>query len=341
MKLELLKLLLEKLPAAAVLEYLDNTSFDEMAVIDVQADQYRTYTRTDGRFRMSPSEGAYSALLEYTYAKMVHPEDREVYRRMMAPEKLAEQMEKSETPGVLWMDLRLETVDGGWGDAHSVVVGGPRFGMEAGAARCYLYDADREEVLPREARPAGKAAVKRDELTGLLREWDFFTLADEKRRQTPKNWCMIAIDIEHYKLFTDWHGRESGLSVLRRYGEILLQAARETGGLAGYRGQDDFCLMMPYDRRRIDRLYLELRDVVVAASKTVGFTPLFGISMMDDDREQIGTIFNHAAMTAEEIKGNVHTRIRVYDATIRRKTTEEYHLLQDFQHALENGEISF
>ena len=56
MKRELLRLLLEKLPAAQVLEYLDETSFDEMAVVDVQADRYSNMARTEGRFRITPSE---------------------------------------------------------------------------------------------------------------------------------------------------------------------------------------------------------------------------------------------------------------------------------------------
>ncbi|MCR4886144.1 MAG: EAL domain-containing protein [Clostridiales bacterium] len=341
MKKELLKLLLEKLPAAQVLEYLDETSFDEMAVVDVQSDRYSNMARTEGRFRITPSEGAYSTLFEYTYEKMVHPDDRETYRRLMAPENLAAQLENAEMPGVFWMEIRLDTVDGAWCAARSVVVGGPRFGMKRGAARCYVYDASRDAAIPLEMLPVGKKNLQRDELTGLLRERDFFILGEQRRRQEKKNWCLIAIDIDHYTLFTDWHGRENGLFVLRRFGEILLRTARETGGLAGYRGQDDFCLMTPYDRPRIDQLYRELKDVVVAVSRTVGFTPLFGISMMDDDTEPIGAVFNHAAMTAEEIKGNVHARIRVYDGTLRRKTMEEYHLLVDFQHALENGEISF
>ena len=26
----------------------------------------------------------------------------------------------------------------------------------------------------------------------------------------PKNWCIVAIDIENFKLFTDWYGQDNG-----------------------------------------------------------------------------------------------------------------------------------
>ena len=99
---------------------------------------------------------------------------------------------------------------------------------------------------------------------------------------------------------------------------------RETGGLAGYRGQDDFELLIPFDTLRINQLYDELQKLIVAQGDSVGFLPMFGICMIEGPDEEIMELYNRAAMTAERIKGDFKNRIQIYDPDIHRRNTEEY-----------------
>ncbi len=60
--------------------------------------------------------------------------------------------------------------------------------------------------------------------------------------------------IEHFKLFTDWHGKAAADELLSQIGSVLRRAEQDSGGLAGYRCQDGFWLVIPYDRDLIRSL---------------------------------------------------------------------------------------
>ena len=330
-------------PADSILDALSRMPYDRLIEIDAKENLCRSLFCAEGQFAVPVCSGAYGDLFAYAQAHLVHPMDQAACRALLSPEKLipavlsgASRAEKA--------DLRIKTPDGGWRWAAHLVVYGPENGLEASLARLYIFDI---QAL-RERKPGESAVLSspapdhpRDELTGLLTENPFFELAQEKLGSLEGAWCVVHIDIEHYKLFTDWYGLDTGRKLLASFGGILREAAHRQGGLAGYRGQDDFCLMIPYDRPMIDELYQRLRYVLVSLGCSIGFSPLFGVCMIDGSSDQILEIINHAALTAESIKGNFQRRIQIYDPAQHSRSAEEYRMLIDFQNALENGEITF
>lgn len=55
----------------------------------------------------------------------------------------------------------------------------------------------------------------------------------------------MAIDIEHFKLFNEWYGQRAGDKLLMEIGSNL-NAVQDAGmGIAGYIGEDDFCVILP------------------------------------------------------------------------------------------------
>ena len=152
---------------------------------------------------------------------------------------------------------------------------------------------------------------------------------------------MIAIDIKHFKLFKDLNGRVKGEQLLIRFAERIHEVAEQMDGLACYRGQDDYSLMIPFDQPVIDRLFSSLRHEIDTLSAASGFFPIFGIAMILDPDESAMDQFNHAALTAEEIKDDLQCHVRIYDPDVHERHVEEFKLLSDFQAALKNGDISF
>ena len=181
----------------------------------------------------------------------------------------------------------------------------------------------------------------RDMMPDLLSEAVFFTMAQEKMHNTETQWCMIAIDIKHFKLFKDLNGRVKGEQLLIRFAERIHEVAEQTDGLACYRGQDDYSLMIPFDQTVIDRLFSSLRHEIDTLSAASGFFPIFGIAMILDPDVSAMDQFNHAALTAEEIKDDLQCHVRIYDPDVHERHVEEFKLLSDFQAALKNGEITF
>ena len=341
MKSDYLRMLLQSKDKSAILDNIAQTSFDALAEIDFAANTLRVVSRMPGKYAMSMETGDFHEIFERALSRFVHPDDREAFRAQMQPETLRERLENAPTPGFLSGQMRFLREDGGWQWTEQVLIYGAQYGLPDGVAQLYLYDIQSaKELESRRAAPPEKSAL-RDELTGLYMDKAFFALAQERIPALQGEWCLIAIDIEHFKLYQDWNGHEKALRLLRRYGEILRDYAAGCDGLAGYHGQDDFCLLAPYDRAAIDALFEDMRKTLRELSGTVGFLPIFGICLIDGPDAQVMDVFNHAALTAESIKGNYRSRIQLYDAEMQRRSAREFFLLSDFQRALEEGEIIF
>ncbi len=327
-----------------IVDRLNGSPFDELVEIDLYNDRCRNIYHVEGKYFVPFLEGEWTKLYRYATEHMLHPSDRGAFSALLDPDKLQSRLERSENPGVLDAQFRYRSVEGGWIWTRQVMVSGAQNGLPEGVVYCYIFDISiqKERAQGRVAASnAAPAIARRDDMTGLLLDREFFALAQKKLPTLAGQWCVAAVDIENFKLFCDWHGQQTGHFLLAAMGEILLRVEQETGGLAGYRGQDDFALLVPYDIQRLNALYEELRQLIVSQGDSVGFQPIFGICMIESPGDEIMELYNHAALTAEQIKGDFRNRIRVYNAAAYKKNTEEYRILSDFQRSLESGELFF
>ena len=321
---------------------LNASPFDELVEIDLYNDHCRNLYHVEGKYFVPFMEGKWTELYRYAVDHMIHPDDRGAYSALMDPDKLQSRME-SARDGVRSAEFRFRTTDGGWIWTRQVMIAGPRSGLRDGIVWCYIYDISmRKQREQGRILPAGAGGLgRRDEMTGLLTDRDFFSLAQRKLPTLVGQWCVAAVDVENFKLFCDWHGQQVGHFLLAAIGEVLHRVEEETGGLAGYRGQDDFALLVPYDIQRLNALYGELQSLIVSQGDSVGFQPIFGICMIEGGEDDIMQLYNHAALTAEQIKGDFRNRIRVYNTATYKRNTEEYRIIADFQRGLEEGELFF
>ncbi len=324
-----------------VLDRLNGSPYDELVEIDLINDRCRNLWHVKNKYSVPVLHGNWSELYRYCADHMVHPQDRERYCGMMDPDTVLQRLERSEVSGVLSEELRYRTVDGKWRWVRQVLVSGAQNGLPEGVIYSYIYDIDVQKQRELGGTAASGPTVRRDDLTGLLLDREFYALARQRLPTLAGKWCVVALDIENFKLFCDWHGQQSGNFLLAQIGEILGRLERETGGLAGYRGQDDFELLIPYDTARISLLFDELQRVIETQGDSVGFLPMFGICRVESPEDEITELYNHAALTAEQIKGDFKNRIQIYDPDVHKRNTEEYQILSAFQRGLDNHEIFF
>ena len=253
-----------------VLERLNASPYDELVEIDLFNDRCRNLWHVENKYYVPVLHGDWSELYHYCAEHMIHPDDRETYLAMMDPDTLRQRLEQSEIPGVLSEELRYRTVNGEWLWVGQVVVSGAQGSLPEGVIYTYMYDINvqKQRELGGTA-VTGSTAIHRDDLTGLLLDRDFHALAQLKLPELSGKWCVMALDIENFKLFCDWHGQQTGRILLAQIGEILLRQEQETGGLAGYRGQDDFELLIPYDTERIKRLYEALQKLIARIHRII------------------------------------------------------------------------
>ena len=324
-----------------VLDRLNGSPYDELVEIDLINDRCRNLWHVENKYYVPVLHGNWSELYRYCADHMLHPQDRERYCGMMDPDTVLQRLERSEVSGVLSEELRYRTVDGKWRWVRQVLVSGAQNGLPEGVIYSYMYDIDVQKQRELGGTATSGPTVRRDDLTGLLLDREFYTLAQQRLPTLSGKWCVVALDIENFKLFCDWHGQQSGNFLLAQIGEILGRLERETGGLAGYRGQDDFELLIPYDTTRISLLFDALQRVIETQGDSVGFLPMFGICLVESPEDEITELYNHAALTAEQIKGDFKNRIQIYDPDVHKRNTEEYQILSAFQRGLDNHEIFF
>ena len=324
-----------------IMEFLNNSNYDEMLGIDLNNDRFKFMYNIGDKYHVPATEGSYRNFYDYAVDHLIHPEDRELYAANQDPAGLMERLEKSDAPGMLDFSFRIKNLEGEWRWVEQVTLGGEANGLPNGLVYCYIFDI--QNIKDREAgvtRVRSSRQVRHDMLTGLVRDEDFYTTASAILENRSTNWQLLVIDLEQFKLFNEWYGRKAGDMVLARIGAGLSKDAEASGGLAGYMGNDDFCLLVPTGEIRPEALYEKIHRVIVRYGVSVGFLPAFGISYSNGSTS-ILNLFDQASLACQQAKRDFKERICTFDPSMYNKTAEDYRILSDFQDALKNREITF
>ena len=119
---------------------------------------------------------------------------------------------------------------------------------------------------------------KVDELTGLDYKQTFYDkVYTHLQNSGGEALWMVAIDIDHFKLFNNFYGWEKGDQYLKVLGRYLKDFTRRHGGIAGYLGGDDFAVLCPKNRSVLDDLKKRIQtDMDKDKNFGIGFGPKFG-----------------------------------------------------------------
>lgn len=156
-------------------------------------------------------------------------------------------------------------------------------------------------------------------------------------------YCMVAIDIEHFRLFNKLYGREAGDELITNINDCVEGYALKYKGAPGYLGADNFAIVMPYDGGIVEDLRDSIIELVGKWSDTVGFYPFIGVYVIHDVSEDPQLMYDRAAMALSQIKNNnsQFDRIMLYQSEMESQLEGEVFLLSQIQAALKNDEFEF
>lgn len=188
----------------------------------------------------------------------------------------------------------------------------------------------------------GAVAERIDPLTGLYRPSEFMRRANAFLATARDGaWCIATVDMGHMRLFNEWHGQAEGDRVLADVGTVLKDIENAGLGVAGYWGQDDFCILAPFEHDAVHRIYARVREAVAKHDDGVGFWPSMGVYPIDH-REQITIDAQAKAMYANRrAKNDFKDRIAVFSPEEYRHEVAFHHTLTEFQYALSNERITY
>ena len=324
-------------------DFLSNSSYDEMAEIDLVKDELKMIYSVDGKYYAPLFDGTYSSLFDFTIHNIVHPDDVVTYKELMDPKTLLKKLHESSIPNFMWAELRYKMNDGSYRWVEQFVLCGAENDVRDDVVRFYITDIHNKKMREQGVTSGdGKIQVQeRDSLTRLYLEKYFFHYATEKVKSNPnKNWCFISIDIEHFRLFDEWYGRTAGDYLIAHIGIIINEIEEKYDGIGGFFGQDDFAILMPYDEVVINKIFEDIRSFTISFGSSVGFMPAFGVCLIDDD-SNIMEMYNHASVACFYAKSDIKKRIYLYDANMHSKSEQEYYILINFIESLKNNEVSF
>lgn len=183
---------------------------------------------------------------------------------------------------------------------------------------------------------------KRNPLTGLYFGHAYFSEVEEYLKTVDeKECCMMAMDIEHFRLYHQIHGQEESNQLLLIVAGMLHEYEKEHGGVAGYLGGDNFALVTAYDKESLKELRQQIREEIRKRNNTSGYPPAYGIYAIHDKNEEASTMYNRAMVALSYVIGNYTCRCCEYFSEMDGKDEEEIRLLSEIQEGLENDEFTF
>ena len=327
-----------------LIDMLNNSSTDEIVEINLKEGTFNQLFHVDGKYFVPTiSDLSYDNLFDFVAQHIIHPEDRDIYINFMNPDGLLERLRNNEIPNFDCDQFRYKLQDGSYRYVEQCLITGLENGIPDGVIRLYVFDI--QNYKARQSGVAGNEknmiSVGRDSVTSLLQEKEFLMKAQDTIINNPdENWCLVSIDIKHFRFFDEWFGRETGDLLLAKIGVTLAECEAEFNGLSGYFGKDDFAMLVPYNEKTINEIYNRIKDKIVTFGSTAGFTPAFGIAIVEKGVALVD-IFDRATIASAKAKSDISNRICLYTPEMQFLVQKEYRLLSEYAQALKNDEITF
>ncbi|MBS6644283.1 MAG: EAL domain-containing protein [Clostridiaceae bacterium] len=316
------------------------SAYDELFELNLTRDSYKILYHTEGKYVIPAKEGRMGEMRTDVADHMIHPEDRERFLEFWNLESVISRIQEENGSHVLKGEFRKRKVDGGYCWVAQTVVPISENEKDDKLIMCFIQDIDEQKKKELEDRRLRDDSY--DRFIGLYKRSAFLKRAGSFLKEKAEHtYVMVAIDIEHFKLFNEWYGQDAGDAFLVKIGGFLKDAQEQYGGIAGYMGSDDFCIILPDDADILAGLQNQIMDYVKNYSGNVGFLPAFGVYGIENDSLTTSAMYDRALIALTSVKGNYGKRVCRYDTRMKKTMEENQKLLSEVQRALVNQEFTF
>ena len=311
--------------------------YDELIEFNLAANTYRILFYQKDKHVTPELEGQLDSMLFHAADSMIHPEDREDFLYFWNLSTLVERL--LESGKILKKGFRSRQMSGEYGSIGLTVILFRYIDQEEPIVLCYIQDAEGQK---KEQEKFREKREEMDSLTALYRYGPFFEKAERLlEKQDGKEYFLVAIDIEHFKLFNEWYGEEKGDRFLIELGSRLKAMERLCASVAGYMGGDDFVILLPAELPFLRSLEDEINGCARQFGGNGGFFPAFGVYRIEDRSLSVSMMYDRAAIALNSVRGNYTKRMGWYDPSMKQKMENDQVLLSEIQNALERKEFVF
>ena len=205
-----------------------------------------------------------------------------------------------------------------------------------------------EDVTERnQAEARVRYLATHDVLTGLPNRALFTQLLRDEiegAEQSGRQFCVLFIDLDRFKMINDTLGHAAGDALLREASARLKACVRERDLIARL-GGDEFVAVLRDIRDSGDanamaeRVLERLNDTMVIAGQECGVTASIGVSMYPADGRDEDTLLNNADAAMYLAKAEGKSSVRLFSPKIKTQTLQSLMLEASMRHALERDEF--
>lgn len=182
--------------------------------------------------------------------------------------------------------------------------------------------------------------LERDPLTNLYNQKAFCAKAAARMQENPeKDFDIIVVDIERFKLVNDIFGVAEGDKLLVRLTNCLLNLPSKERPLIARANADKFYLMLLRDGCYCERLEQMLRVLVDEDPLPMQIQIKFGIYQIRDRGLELATMCDRASLASDSVKGIFDVSFAYYDDSLREPLLVEQKIVNTMTAALEHDEF--
>ena len=179
-----------------------------------------------------------------------------------------------------------------------------------------------------------------DELTGIYNKQAFYTKTKEMLLDNPdKNFDLLRINIERFKVLNDLFGESTGDKLLRYIGKFLKEINLPLC-VSGRLYADNFVVCYEAgkgDSRRMINTLQMVADSFAINNRTI---LSFGLYRIDDKTLPVSVMCDRANMALWKAKGNFKNPYCEYDEKMRQQVLKEQKIINAMERAIQNKEFT-
>ena len=179
-----------------------------------------------------------------------------------------------------------------------------------------------------------------DELTGIYNKQAFYAKTKEMLLDNPdKNFDLLRINIERFKVLNDLFGESTGDKLLRYIGKFLKEINLPLC-VSGRLYADNFVVCYEAgkgDSRRIINTLQMVADSFAINNRTI---LSFGLYRIDDKTLPVSVMCDRANMALWKAKGNFKNPYCEYDEKMRQQVLKEQKIINAMEMAIQNKEFT-
>ena len=179
-----------------------------------------------------------------------------------------------------------------------------------------------------------------DELTGIYNKQAFYAKTKEMLLDNPdKNFDLLRINIERFKVLNDLFGESTGDKLLRYIGKFLKEINLPLC-VSGRLYADNFVVCYEAgkgDSRRIINTLQMVADSFAINNRTI---LSFGLYRIDDKTLPVSVMCDRANMALWKAKGNFKNPYCEYDEKMRQQVLKEQKIINAMERAIQNKEFT-